>query len=185
MKFRKDNFYVITGGPGVGKTTLLHELNKSGYQIVPEEARRIIKEQVQLGGEGLPWKNKVLYTDLMLRSSLETYNQIKSGNSSSIYFFDRGILDALCYANMTGIGISGEMDKIARDNLYNKKVFLLPPWLEIYKTDTERKQTWKEATLTFSKMKGTYLKYGYHIIEMPKDTVDKRRNYVIEIIESE
>lgn len=45
MKLRKDNCYVITGGPGVGKTTLLNELAKHKLKIVPENAREIIKQE--------------------------------------------------------------------------------------------------------------------------------------------
>ena len=39
---------MITGGPGVGKTTLLEELKNRNHQIVPEIAREIIKEQLAL-----------------------------------------------------------------------------------------------------------------------------------------
>jgi len=31
-------FIVLTGGPGVGKTTLLNELHKQGFSIVEEDA---------------------------------------------------------------------------------------------------------------------------------------------------
>lgn len=43
---------VITGGPSVGKSTLLNELRKSGFTVVPEQATAVIKE-----GKILPWKN--------------------------------------------------------------------------------------------------------------------------------
>ena len=38
------NFFILTGGHGSGKTTVLDELAKRGYLIVPEVARVIIKE---------------------------------------------------------------------------------------------------------------------------------------------
>ncbi len=47
-------FYIITGGPGVGKTSLIEELNRQGFSTVSEDARRIIKEQVGLGEDGVP-----------------------------------------------------------------------------------------------------------------------------------
>ncbi|WP_279157967.1 AAA family ATPase, partial [Parabacteroides goldsteinii] len=41
----KTGLYVITGGPGTGKTSLIEELKIVGYQTVKEVARDIIKEQ--------------------------------------------------------------------------------------------------------------------------------------------
>ncbi|MEF9478845.1 AAA family ATPase [Chryseobacterium sp. 1B4] len=46
--------YIITGGPGAGKTTLLEELSRHEAITVPEEGRKIIRQQIDSGGEGLP-----------------------------------------------------------------------------------------------------------------------------------
>lgn len=100
------NFFVITGGPGVGKTTLINALGELGYLIVPEAARKIIKEQIQNDGEGLPWKNKIHYAQLMLVASLEAYQLTIDERSSNITFFDRGVLDTICYMKMENISIS-------------------------------------------------------------------------------
>jgi len=172
------NFYCITGGPGVGKTTLLKALGTS-YQVVPEVAREIIKEQMSTGGDALPWKNKALYTDLMLARSIESYQEVLSMDSNAIFFFDRGILDTLCYAEMIGYGISPQMDLIARSLCYQSKVFILPPWKAIYTTDNERKQTWEEAVFTYKSMRSTYEKYGYEVIDVPPDTIENRKNFVL------
>ncbi len=175
-----NNFYIITGGPGSGKTTLLKALRTKGYRCISETARKIIKEQMEENGEALPWKNKLLYTELMFKNSVESYLKIyNSYNETSPVFFDRGILDSICYADMSGIEISEQMDKIARQYPYNKKVFLLPPWKEIYQTDSERKQIWQEAVFTYKKMKETYLKYDYHIIEVPVCSIEERIELII------
>ena len=70
------NYYVISGGPGVGKTTVLNELKNRGCITVAEDARRIIEEQIRTEGQGLPWKDKKLYTQLMLKASVESYRNI-------------------------------------------------------------------------------------------------------------
>ncbi|GLU45411.1 AAA family ATPase [Allomuricauda sp. NBRC 101325] len=69
-------YYVITGGPGVGKTTLLHELKQRGFMVVPEIARELIKEQQAIDGDALPWKNKNTYRDLMFDRSIESFEKI-------------------------------------------------------------------------------------------------------------
>lgn len=181
MKLQRDNCYVITGGPGVGKTTLLTELAKNKINTVAENARQIIKEQVEKKEDGLPWKNKKLYVDLMLSASLESFN-CPLIDDADIYFFDRGILDTIGYADMIGLGVSEEMDNAGRNYRYNKRVFILPPWLEIYHTDNERKQTWEEAVLTFKNIKEIYLKYDYELIEVPIDTVERRTKFILDKI---
>lgn len=81
MKYQNKNFYILTGGPGVGKTSVLNELEKSGYTVMPETARAIIKEQMATGGEALPWRNKGLYMQLMVEASVESYREAISKNS--------------------------------------------------------------------------------------------------------
>jgi predicted ATPase len=174
--FEKRNFYVITGGPGVGKTTLLDAMEKEGFSVVPEVARKVIKEQQEMGGNALPWGDTGLYTKLMLKGSVESY--IENAENENIIFFDRGILDTICYSDMIGNGISAEMDEYAK-KLYNKRVFILPPWFEIYATDSERKQDWEEAEMTYHKMKIIYEKYGYDTIDVPRDSVRNRVSFVL------
>ena len=83
-------------------------------------------------------------------------------------FFDRGFLDTLCYAALIASEADERMKTYAAKWRYNKNIFILPPWRHIYKTDSERKQNWKEAVMTREKMTETYQNYGYQIIEIPK-----------------
>lgn len=185
IKLRENNnFYVITGGPGVGKTTLLEELKRRNYEIVPEIARELIKEQQKDNGKALPWKNKNLYKEMMFDRSIISFEEIdRTTNKKEPIFFDRGFLDSICYANIIQSKISDLMKSYAESWRYNKNVFILPPWQEIYETDNERKQDWKEAVLTFEKMSETYKSYGYEIIEIPKKSVSERADFVLEFIE--
>ena len=174
--------YVITGGPGVGKTTLIKALEEDGYNIVPEAARVIIQQEKAINGDGLPWKNKERYTDLILEASFRDYLRIINDHRDGICFFDRSIYDAICYAGMIGYTLSEQIMKKVPDCAYNRRVFILPPWPEIYETDNERKQTWEEAEYTFTQMKMTYLQYGYEVIDIPKDTVSSRKEFVLKHI---
>jgi predicted ATPase len=86
---------------------------------------------------------------------------------------------------MENLPIAEEMHLIAQKNRYNTTVFILPPWQEIYKTDTERKQTWDEALHTYQKMKAVYANYGYQLIEVPKSNIKDRCQYVLRHIANE
>lgn len=178
------NFYIITGGPGVGKTTLLTELENRGYPVVPEVARQLIKEQQKVNGEALPWKNKELYKEIMFDRSVESYAHTeKNRNDDQLVFFDRSFLDTICYAQLIDTAISEAMEMYAENWKYNALVFILPPWQKIYKTDHQRQQDWDEVLLTHTKMKETYKSYGYQIVEVPKVDVKSRVDFVLGFIE--
>lgn len=182
MKNERNGFYIITGGPGVGKTTLINELRQAGFVTVEEEARHIIKQQVAIGGNGLPWKDKALYARLMLEASVKTFEKISSDRLTEPVFFDRGVLDAVCYMHMENMPVSKEIREAVSRCSYNRDVFILPPWKAIYQTDDERKQSWTEALFTFDKMKETYLLYGYNVIEVPQVSVSARQQFILEKI---
>lgn len=184
MNFNNKNYYVITGGPGVGKTTLLNQLGYNGYKTIPEDARRIIKEQMAGNKLGLPWKNKKLYAQLMLDESLKTLKNACHESTSEITFFDRGLLDAICYMRMENIPVSKATEALINQYTYAQTVFILPPWKAIYETDDERKQTWSEGLYTFGKMRETYRHYGYEVIEIPKDTVVYRAKFITDFIKN-
>lgn len=89
----KNNHVVISGCSGGGKSTLLSELARRGYSVVPEPGRQIVKEQTAIVGDALPWTNLPKFLDLALSRYLFQFNSQKEG--SQPIFFDRGIIDAL------------------------------------------------------------------------------------------
>lgn len=180
---RTDYLIVLTGGPGVGKTALLAEFQKQGFTIVQEDARRIIREQMETGGDALPWKNKLHYAQLMLDASCISYkNQIIKSPRQYI-FFDRGIPDTLTYIAMENLIFETELLQEAKQLRYHRKVFILPPWADIYENDDERKQTWQEAEDTFKVMKNTYEKLGYETITVPQASIEKRARFILETLD--
>ncbi|SFC11021.1 Predicted ATPase [Flagellimonas taeanensis] len=179
------SFYIITGGPGVGKTTLLDELHSRGMTVVPEIARELIKEQQDIDGPALPWRDKKLYMELMFHRSVESFETtIQSSKGSTPIFFDRGFLDAICYAALEGIPIDQEMKTLCEILRYNPNVFILPPWREIYRTDEQRKQDWNEAVFTYNKMIETYRSYQYDLVEVPKMLVQERGDFIMGFIKN-
>lgn len=177
----KPNFFVITGGPGVGKTTLLEQLQQRGYRCVPEVARDIIREQITQKGDALPWGNIPAYTSLMLSRSIDSYRE--NIPEEGFLFFDRGIPDTLAYAHLTHQAISPELQQAALNYQYNIQVFILPPWAEIYHTDTERKQTYQEAVDTYNIMYSTYESLGYTLTMVPKTSPEERTDFVLQQIQ--
>ncbi len=178
----KNRFFVITGATGSGKTALIHELKKRGYHCVEEVARQIIQEQIKTNGNGVPWKNIERFKELMLARFIETYKAVE--HSQEIVFFDRDILDLIAYDRFTQSNSSEELQKAVQDLVYNNKIFILPPWKEIYHPDAERKQLYEEVIRVYNNLVKVYQEYGRELIEVPKMSVEKRADFVISHIKS-
>jgi predicted ATPase len=178
------NLYVITGGPGAGKTTLLRELARRGYTCVPEVARKIIQEQVESGGDALPWADTAKYTALMLQRSVADFQTYRFAAAAT--FVDRGIPDVLGYAGIisleqtpTGPNTVETIRQACQRCRYNPHVFIAPPWPEIYHADAERKQTYEDAVRVYEQLTEVYQGCGYQLFIMPKAPVEERANFVL------
>jgi predicted ATPase len=170
------NLFVITGGPGAGKTTVLRELEKRGYKYAPEVARQIIQEQVRESGKALPWEDRERYTELMLERSIQSFVEHRPARAPT--FSDRGIPDTLCYARL--IGLPEKSIRLACDEYrYAQRVFIAPHWPEIYGTDSERKQDFEEAQRTYELMAKVYEECGYELVELPRVGPAARAEFVI------
>lgn len=175
----ENNFHIFTGGPGVGKTTTLLALQKCGYDHVPEVARQIIREQAEQDGDALPWKDTRKYRDLMLRRSVDAYLSVQRGQTEKPLLFDRGIPDTLAYSFLEHIPVSEQLKTEVFSYRYHPKVFMFPPWEEIYQTDGERKQDFEEALKTYEVMTTTYTKLDYELVVLPKTNVEERVKFIL------
>ncbi len=176
-----DNLFVITGGPGSGKTTVLRELEQLGFRCAPEVARQIIQEQVRESGTALPWADRALYTHRMLERSVQSYQQHAPACVPT--FFDRGIPDTLGYARLIGLHEDHDIRNACRLYRYASPVFLAPAWKEIYETDTERKQDFVEAERTCAVVTQTYRDCGYEVLEIPKMQPKQRADFIVKHVQ--
>ncbi len=165
-----NNFFIFTGGPGVGKTTVLNELEKRNFRCIQEVAREIIKEQPETISKDPVWRKGIEFPELSLKRSIELYLTAKS-LTNEITFFDRGIIDCLGHP---------EINKLAaKQYRYNNSVFLFPPWKEIYQTDDERIQSYEESVEVYYKVINIYREYDYELLEVPRTDVSDRADFII------
>jgi predicted ATPase len=171
----KHNFYLITGGPGGGKTSLLESLASKGYRYVPETARQIIKERVLQGLTARPdpkaFAQEIFDTDWA--------NFTSNSGQSSLLFFDRSFMDSAWQLFSCDKAGYNKIKDILLKNRYNNKVFIVPPWKEIYTTDTERDQSFEESVEVYERLEGWYKEHDYDILILPKDSIEDRVKFVI------
>ncbi|MGB0106496.1 MAG: AAA family ATPase [Candidatus Sulfotelmatobacter sp.] len=175
-----DEFFVITGGPGSGKTTLVDALQQAGYTRTIEAGRVVIQRQLSTGGNALPWGERIRFAELMLSWEICSYQM--AVNSVGPVFFDRAVPDLLGYLRLTGEAIPEHMERAAREYRYNRRVFIVPPWKRIFHQDPERKQDFAEVIRTYDAMKVTYSELGYELVEIPRVSVAERVQFVLDNI---
>ncbi len=95
-------------------------------------------------------------------------------------FFDRGIPDVIGYLNLSDLPVPRHVKKAAELFRYDRRVFIAPPWRDIFRTDSERKQDFDESVRTWEAMVATYRQHGYELIELPCVAVVKRVRFVLE-----
>ncbi len=118
---KNDNYYILTGGPGSGKTTVLNLLADMGYLTMKESAREIIQRQVETGGDGVPWMNTLRYADLMLLHAVTDFEEYSHIDRPC--FFDRGIPDVLGYVRLIHIPESKMLLEAVHKYHYNNSYF--------------------------------------------------------------
>lgn len=169
--------FVITGGPGSGKSTLIEALAGHGICSMPEAGRAIIQDQLAIGGQALPWSDRSAFAELMLSWEIRSYRAALKLSGPVI--FDRGVPDVLGYLRFSGLPIPSHVDHAARIFRYNQWVFVAPPWPEIFTPDEERKQSFEQAQATCEAMVETYSALGYDLIALPRDSVEERVRLVL------
>ena len=175
------DIYVVTGGPGFGKTSVLMELRSWGYNASDELSRLFIKEQMEGDGALLPWVNRLGYSEEMLKRRITQYENMPINN---LWFFDRGIPDLIAYIIKDKLNVPEEFYKAASEYRYMKTVFLTPPWKQIYVNDRERLEQFEEAEFIHKAIERTYTQLGYKCISLPKTTIFERVEFILNAISS-
>lgn len=173
--------YVVTGGPGSGKSTLIRGLADLGFATSSEVGRAIIRDQLATGGSALPWSDPAGFAELMLRWELRSYRVARQAGEATV--FDRGLPDVAGYLRLCGLPVPPHVDRAARAFRYHRLVFIAPPWPEIFTQDSERRQTAEEAAATYDAMVETYSDYGYELLRLPLASVAERLRFVTGYIE--
>lgn len=171
------NWYVITGAPCSGKTTVIREIERRGYFVVHEAARAYIEAKLAAGlslarirSDKLAFEHRILKEKVDIERELSPRDTI---------FFDRAIPDSIAYFRLSGFDPSEPILQ-SRQRRY-RKIFLLDrlPARE----DTVRKEDDRTAAAIESLLVGCYRELGYPVIRIPVSTPSGRADAILKHLE--
>lgn len=173
-----NKWFVITGGPSVGKTTLLNELERLGYATLPEAARTVIDEGI---ADGLTIDeiraDEFAFQDAVLQRKILIEHQL---SPKQLTILDRGMHDSLAYLRSQH-GTPNQTLLNACANSTYQKVFLLEP-LDTYTIDYARTESPELAAQLTELLYAAYQEYGLTPIRIPAVSVQERVNLILQHI---
>lgn len=177
----QDNFIVFTGGPGAGKTSVINELKARGFCCAAEVSRQVIQAQVEAQSRILPWIDKEAFAHLVLEFEISSYqkNQNQNHNQSELIFFDRSLVDILGFFHLDKMDVTEALQSGVDHYKYHSRVFLFPPWEDIYANDSERKEDFDTAIRFYNALVRAYEASGYELIKVPFGSVSDRASFVL------
>ena len=168
---------VITGGPGTGKSSIINYLESQGYNCLHEVSRQITLEAQKEGVEQLFLEKPLLFSEKLLEARINQHKEATKF-SEKLIFLDRGIPDVVAYMDYFGTSYPNQFTNACESYEYSK-IYLLPPWKEIYVSDNERYESFEQALIIHEHLKNAYIRYGYDPVEVPIGTVANRSSFII------
>ena len=167
------NWYVITGAPSSGKTSVICELERLGYRIVHEVARAYIDEELKKGRtieqikfDEIAFERHILYEKIKIEESLP---------KKEIIFFDRAVPDSIAYFKSAGLNPN---EPVKKSNLVRYKKIFLFERLEFEKDRVRSEDEVKAAELELLLM-DVYQMLGYNIVHVPVLSVQERTDFIL------
>jgi predicted ATPase len=176
--------YILTGTPGSGKTTILHELKDQGYSVVEEAATDVIALEHRCGNSE-PWR-QADFIDKIIQ--LQKQRQIEAGmGPDELQVYDRSPICTFALSRYLGyppsVCLLEEMERIERENTYQRQVFFLEN-LGFCQPTEARKITFEESLL-FEKIHAEiYTSLGYHLIKVAPLTLSQRVHRIMKWMRS-
>lgn len=169
---------VLTGGPCSGKTSVIRELEKRGFNVLQETAKEIVaaRRHILMTKEESDIRQKLIFNEQFAKEK----NAEK--NNFELLFLDRSLIDGLAYSLL----YSGEdsvkkylpfVEKQKYDSVFVLE--LLPFNSEGFRAGNE---TEEEARKIHESIIKTYKSFGYEPIIVPVMPIKERVEFILKNI---
>lgn len=173
---RKTNWYVLTGPPCSGKTTLINALCDKGFTISEEVARTHYLDLISHYTQEKILENPVQLQEDILQLEIKREQALDPGE---LIFFDRALPDSIAYYQQLG-EVPQHVMKAAKLHHYKGVFFLeaLP-----YEKDVVRTEDEKTANYIGSLIRLAYQGLGYKLIDVPAVSVEARLRQILTMVD--
>ncbi|MGC5258902.1 AAA family ATPase [Gordonia sp. DT218] len=163
---------VLSGRSGGGKSTVLERLASRGFPPVDEPGRRVVRHELRVGGQALPWLDGPGFAQHCIDEALA---DLVGHDNGQWVFFDRGLVDANTALRHYAGSSWCSVDELQS---YHQRVFLTLPWRELYVGDDEWQLGFGDAVGEYSRLLGAYDELGYTITVLPRVSVTERTDRI-------
>ncbi len=169
--------YILTGGPGSGKSSILLELASRGQTIIREAAEDVIRLE-QARGNPKPWELPDFQRKILdLQKLNEVWADYGTLPSSEVYI-DRGVHDGLAYTS-EGTDIYNLIQRETQRKYAG--VFLIENLGSIQTNDIRREDQAGALELE-RKLDFIYQSCGYLVQRIASAPVKERADMILEIV---
>lgn len=174
---RDTRWYVLTGAPGVGKTTMLEALRARGIETVPEAARQLLEKARSSGGRAdIARRDERRFQDRVLESKLEAEAH---SDERRLTVFDRGIPDTLAYYRLHGWKPSPRLTEVLGAATY-AGAFMLEPLPAAISPDPLRTESPAQQHRLVELLASAYRDCGVPLVRIPPVSRERRVAMVLE-----
>jgi predicted ATPase len=171
--------YVLTGGPGSGKSAIILELERKGYHVVRDAAEDTI-HLMQSKGIEKPWENQY-FEDHIYNLQAVREQHLEHLAEDEVVFIDRGVLDGMAYRQISGVGMLCKyLSRQTHLRIPYAGVFLIRNLGPTeYKKSKIRRETYGQALQIERRQFINYRDQGYDPVTVPADPLERRVKLIL------
>ncbi|MDB5685573.1 MAG: hypothetical protein JWR77_162 [Rhizorhabdus sp.] len=103
-------------------------------------------------------------------------DRAEASDNPGYVFFDRGLIDA---ASALEHAAGRPVVQGFAEERYHRRIFMVPPWPEIYVPDAERKHGLDEAIAEYERLLKAFTSLNYDVVVLPKVGVAQRADMIL------